>query len=127
MAARQAAARKALLWQRFGCRVLAAHHPTSQLIPPSRWVIFVQARAWLPQLEWLALLEPAPVLLSAEAWSPPRPGSLLEPASVAAIDVNRGLRRVRAAAAATVIMATISAGVRSSGEDGVATLLTKET
>jgi hypothetical protein len=40
-------------------------------------------------------------------------GPLLEPASVAAIDVNRGPPRVRADAAATVIMATISASVRA--------------
>ena len=52
-------------------------------------------------------------------------GPLLEPASVAAIDSNRGPPRVHAAEAATVIMATISASVRSTRRTRVATLLTK--
>ena len=51
--------------------------------------------------------------VATKPWTPPRSGPALELASVAAIDVNRGPPRVRAAAAATVIMATISASVRS--------------
>jgi hypothetical protein len=85
-----------------------------QVIPRPRWVVLVRARAWASSA-WVASSAGSlrPSHSSTEPWTPPRPGPLLEAASVAAIDVNRGPPRVRAAAAATVIMATTSASVRS--------------
>jgi hypothetical protein len=106
--------RLALLRQRFGVRVPGGAPPTSQVIPRPRWVVLVRARAWASSA-WVASSAGSlrPSHSSTEPWTPPHPGPLLEAASVAAIDVNRGPPRVRAAAAATVIMATTSASVRS--------------